>query len=370
MGDGIGDVRGLLERGLTAGLAPAMVARWGRTGDRPSREEVGVSALRPAVAAVSERTWFDLASLTKPLVTTTLSMLAFRGASFGLTTAVGEVLDEVRDTAVGSLQIRQLLTPTSGLPAWLPLYWFADGRRENLPRRLGDIELEAAPGSRVVYSCVGFVILGMILERVSGTRLDHLFEREVLDALGLGVELGFRPDPGAHSVAGGASVASVERRLVRELGLSPSSIPSMVPGLPDDGNARFLDGVAGNAGLFGTSEGVSKLAAEYLPGGGQLLTAEEAVTATSSLTNGLEEQRGLGWQMASTAGSSAGTGLSPHSFGHTGFTGVSVWVDPSSRGIFVLLTNRNHPEQRETDLNPLRRRFHVLAARSLIRSAA
>ena len=319
---------------------------------------------------MSERTWFDLASLTKPLVTTTLTVLAFRSAALALKTTVGEVLDEVRDTAVGSLQIRQLLTHTSGLPAWLPLYCVSEGRPENLLRRLGDIELEAAPGSRVVYSCVGFVILGMILVRVSATSLDRLFRRKVLDTLDLVADLGFRPDPGAQPVAGGASVAAVERRLVRELGLSPRWIPPMAPGLPDDGNARFLDGVAGNAGLFGTAAGVSRLAAEYLPEAGQLLSSEEAGAVTSSYTSGLEQERGLGWQKASTVGSSAGTGLSPHSFGHTGFTGVSVWVDPSSRGIFVLLTNRNHPEQREIDLNPLRRRFHVLAARSLIRSPA
>jgi len=138
----------------------------------------------------------------------------------------------------------------------------------------------------------------------------------------------------------------------------------MADAQPDDGNARFLGGVAGNAGLFGSARGVSLLAAEYLPGGGRLLTSEEAELATTSATGGLEQERGFGWQLASTSGCSAGAGLSPRSFGHTGFTGVSVWADPSTRGVFVLLTNRNHPEQREIDLHPLRRRFHVLAGRT------
>jgi len=365
MDDGFSDVRALLENGVAAGLAPAMVARWGRAGEKGRLEVVGASTLRSDITAVSGRTWFDLASLTKPLATTALSLLAFRSTALRPTTTVGEVLDEVGDTAVGNLQIRHLLTHTSGLPAWLPLYCVTEGRSQDLLRVLGEIDLEAAPGLRVVYSCVGFVILGFILARVSDTNFDRLFQREILDPLELGAELGFCPEPGVHQLAGGARRAVVEERLVRELGLDPRWIPPMAAGLPDDGNARFLDGVAGNAGLFGTAGGVLALAAEYLPGGGYLLTPEEAESATTSHTSGLEQERAFGWQLASTDGCSAGPGLSPQSFGHTGFTGVSVWADPSSSGVFVLLTNRNHPGQREIDLHPLRRRFHVLAVKTL-----
>jgi CubicO group peptidase (beta-lactamase class C family) len=365
MGEAAGIVRSLLQKAVAAGLAPAMVAHWGTAQEKTLRALCGASTLRPDAAPVSDSAWFDLASLTKPLVTATLTMLAFRSTALEATTTVGEVLDEVRDTALENLDIRHLLTHTSGLPAWLPLYSVADGNPRNLMARLGEIELEAAPGSRVVYSCVGFVILGLILARVSDTSLDRLFGTEVLEALDLRSELGFKPEIGYHPLASGATIPAVEGRLVRELGLDPEFIPPMAPGLPDDGNARFLDGVAGNSGLFGTAKGVSALAAEYLPGGGRLLTAEEVDAATSSHTDGLEQERGFGWQMASTTGSSAGPALCRNSFGHTGFTGVSVWVDPSTRGVFVLLTNRNHPEQREIDLHPLRRRFHVLAARTL-----
>jgi len=365
MGDEKSDVQTLLRRAVAAGLAPAAVGHWGRAGESPLREYEGASTLRPKRVAVSERTWFDLASLTKPLVTTTLSLISFRSGALRPATTVGEVLDEVRGAGVGDLEIRHLLTHTSGLPAWLPLYCVAEGRRQDLLPGLTRIDLEAAPGVRVVYSCVGFVILGMILARVADTGLDRLFQHEVLNPLELGAELDFRSKPEIHPLAGGAERAVVEERLVREVGLDPRWIPPTATGLPDDGNARFLDGVAGNAGLFGTARGVSSLAGEYLPGGGSLLTAEEAEIATSSHTSGLEQERAFGWQLASTTGCSAGPGLSPQSFGHTGFTGVSVWADPSCRGVFVLLTNRNHPWQRQSDLHPLRRRFHVLAGRSL-----
>jgi CubicO group peptidase (beta-lactamase class C family) len=138
----------------------------------------------------------------------------------------------------------------------------------------------------------------------------------------------------------------------------------------DDGNARGLGGAAGNAGLFGTAAAVARLAAEYLPGGGVLLTAEEAAFATACRTEGLEQARGLGWQLAASPGCSAGPSLAAEAFGHTGFSGVSVWVDPSSRAALVLLGNRLHPGGRTADLHPMRRRYHTLAIDALDRSGS
>jgi CubicO group peptidase (beta-lactamase class C family) len=266
---------------------------------------------------------------------------------------------------VGALDIGSRLTHTSGLPAWLPLYCLADGGPERLPEVLTDIRPVADRGHEVIYSCVGFVTLGLILERVAGDDLHTLFRREVLAVLGLDDELGFTPDPKLYPIAGGSRAPVIETRMVRNMGYDAELLPSLADGLPDDGNARFLGGVAGNAGLFGTARGVWRLASEYAPGGGALLTAKEAAAATALLSPGLEQARGLGWQLASTPGCSAGPALSHNAFGHTGFTGVSTWVDPSTRGVFVLLTNRNHPWQREIDLHPLRRRFHSLSDRSL-----
>ncbi|MEJ2582945.1 MAG: serine hydrolase, partial [Acidobacteriota bacterium] len=160
----------------------------------------------------------------------------------------------------------------------------------------------------------------------------------------------------------GAAHPTTEKRLITEQGWDPTLVPAWSLGQPDDGNARFLGGVAGNAGLFGTARGVRRLAAEYLPGGGSLLTADEARQATRLHTKGLAQGRGWGWQLGSTKGASSGPALSKEAFGHNGFTGVSVWSEPRNGGVFVLLTNRNHPSQRENDLHPLRRRFHSLAA--------
>jgi CubicO group peptidase (beta-lactamase class C family) len=355
-------VERLIERATVAGLAPAASAVWGRAGTRPRTGTFGTAVLGPHPTPARPDTWFDLASLTKPLVTTTLALLAIRSDVLELSTTVGAVLDETAATPVGGLDVLSLLTHTSGLPAWLPLYCLVRGQRQRLPECLAELRPAVAPGERVIYSCIGFVTLGLILERIAGEDLQSLFQREVLKVLGLESDLGYSPNPEQRPLAGGPRSPVVETRLVAEMGHDVGWIPPLADGLPDDGNARFLDGVAGNAGLFGTAHGVWRLASEYAPGGGALLTAEEAALATALHTPGLGQGRGLGWQIASTPGCSAGPALSPAAFGHTGYTGVSAWVDPSTGGVFVLLTNRNHPWQREIDLHPLRRRFNTLAS--------
>jgi len=357
-------IRTLLERAVGSGVAPGMVARWGRAGAEPRSVVVGSARLTPIREQASDRTWFDLASLTKALVTTTLILMAFREGPLKISTRVGEVLGEARDTEVGDLDIGQLLTHTSGLPAWWPLYCLAEGDPDRLAERLGSMRLIGPPERRVVYSCVGFVILGMMLERTFGSPLASIFRDRVTGRLGIEDELGFSPDPVTIPVSGGAASPVVEERLVADLGLDRRWIPPMAPGLPDDGNARFLSGAAGNAGLFGTATGVFRLAKEFLGRGGTLFDPGEIEIATTLQTKGHEQARGFGWQLASSPSCSAGPSLVPEAFGHTGFTGVSVWIDPEIQTVFVLLTNRNHPGQRENDLHPLRRRFHALARES------
>jgi len=313
---------------------------------------------------MSEDTWFDLASLTKPLVTTTLSLLSFRSARFGLETRVGEVLDELEGSAISGLTVQHLLTHTSGLPAWLPLYCLAEGSADELPVRLGEVQPESPPGLRVVYSCVGFVILGLILERTWAQDLETLFSCEVLAVLDLEGELGFSPDTAAGRLAGGADRAVAEEKLVRDTNFDPRWIPAPGIGLPDDGNARFLGGRRVIYKKNGTARGVLSLASQYLAGGGELLTDEEARLATKNHTPGLGQARGLGWQLAGTPGCSAGPELPDEAFGHVGFTGVSVWLDPLRGGAGGLFLNRSHPGHREGDLHPLRRRFNALALRA------
>jgi CubicO group peptidase (beta-lactamase class C family) len=363
------EVAELLERAVRAGMAPGAVAAWGAGGADPPRQvAVGHARLVPAPVPATESTWYDLASLTKPLVTGTLALLAVRERALGLDTTVGKVIGEAAGRPIGNATVRQLLAHSSGLPAWAPLYALA-GEPQLAVEAVLSLELVGWPGQRVEYSCPGFILLATILERrVFEQPLDVAFRERVVEALELGEAVGFRPDPTQHSLAGGAGEPAIERRLCTERDLDPSRIPGVGPGLPDDGNARFLSGVAGNAGLFGTAAGVHRLASQYLRSASQLLHPNEIAAATAITSGGDGGQiRGLGWQLASSPGCSAGSALPASAFGHSGFTGTSVWVDPRRQAVYVLLANRHHPGHHEVDLHPLRRRSHERAAADLAR---
>jgi serine-type D-Ala-D-Ala carboxypeptidase len=353
------NVAALLERARQAGLAvgwSALVARKGRDGALwcSGSRSSGGEFVTPDVL-------FDLASLTKPLATTTLLLLARRDG-LDLDMPLAELLPELAASPWSSVSLVQCATHSAGFPAWAPLYALGGCSREAYLRALAQMEPIAPPGARVEYSCPGFIALGLALERCGSANLATLFDERVATPLGLAGELQFAPGS-ERPVAGGEARWFVESDLLARRGLAGEPPPARAGIAPcDDGNARGLSGVGGNAGLFGTATAVAALAAEYLRGGGKLLTVTEAALATSCHTAGLEQARGLGWQLAATPSCSAGAALPASAFGHTGFTGVSVWADPASSRVYVLLGNRLHPGGRTPDLHPLRRRFHALAS--------
>lgn len=357
-----GRVGHLLEAARRAGRFPAAISCARAESGSPLVE---VSVGRPDISSPAQptapETVWDLASLTKPLAITTLTLLAQRAGKLDLDAPLADVLPEAENRPLGACTVRNLLTHTSGLPAWAPVYSLARGRVDDALQSLLTIDLVAPPQSRVEYSCLGFLVLGMILERLWATSLDRLFRDQIADPLDLSCGIGYTArwaDP--KRLAGGSSRPTIEEALVIHYGGEPSSVPPVDRLLCDDGNARFLGGAAGNAGLFGSARAVARLASEYLPGGGSLMSPTDAQQATACLTSGLEQARGLGWQLAATPGCSAGSRMPPEAFGHTGFTGVSVWCDPVRRMVMVLLANRHHPLHRGVDLHPVRRRFHAL----------
>jgi CubicO group peptidase (beta-lactamase class C family) len=350
----------LLERAIRAGLVPGAVAVWGRPDGQRQKAVVGDAALVPVRRRLSEDAWFDLASLTKPLVTTTLTLIALRDPGLGLSTTVGEVLDRARPGPLAEVTLQQLLTHTSGLPAWAPVFTWSENSPE-IRSRLLEMTPEFRPGARVTYSCLGFLVLAEVVIELLQRPLDVAFREHVLTPLGLDDEAGFHPNPDKRPIVAGALTAAAERPLLAEHNLDPDLIPTITIGQPDDGNARSLGGVGGNSGLFGTVNGVLVLASQYLADSSRLLTTSEIEMATTCHTAGGEQHRGLGWQIANSPGCSAGTGLSPSSFGHVGFTGTSVWIDPARDAVYILLSHRNHPTHRNLDIHPLRRRFHQLA---------
>jgi len=214
---------------------------------------------------------------------------------------------------------------------------------------------EKAPGAEVVYSDLNFLVLGEILEAFFSAPVDRAFSDLV--AVPSGSSAAFLPGIPLACAATEADDAT-ERRMTAELGLQYLHFRTgVVRGQVHDGNAYRRGGVSAHAGLFATAYDVWKLASPWLDGARQELARDR--------TGGMPEARGLAWQGIRGAGSVGPGTLSEHAFGHTGFTGTSVWIDPEDGRIFVLLTNRVHPRVGNPDFNAVRRRFHERAAAAL-----
>jgi CubicO group peptidase (beta-lactamase class C family) len=337
--------RFLLEE-IEGGAFPGASALVGSSDAVIEEAVAGAAAVDPSREELSESTLFDLASLTKPLATTAL-FAAARGLD--LADPPGRFFPGWKRTRYEGITLEHLLTHTSGLPAWFPLYVRGEGALA-YRRTLGELEPDAAPGSRVVYSDLNFLLLGEIAEAIHSAPLDDAFASLVAGPAGSGARFHpARPEETAATERGDAT----ERGMTARLGLSyPRFREGVVRGEVHDGNAFRRGGVAGNAGLFGTARDVWALARPWLAGPRRDLARDR--------TPLLSEARGLGWQGARGAGS-AGDAMARSSFGHTGFTGTSVWLDPDRDRISVLLSNRVHPEVRDEDFNAVRRRFHALA---------
>ncbi|MCS7078557.1 MAG: serine hydrolase [Chloracidobacterium sp.] len=339
-----------------------------------------------AVGAAQPDTIYDLASLTKPLVTALLCVYFIERDRLNDFNYLGELLPALgRDSYYGTAKVREALVHTAGFPAWLPLYALCD-HPDEAPAVIGrarpDRFRDWSGLYDVVYSDLGYIVLGYILERVGGRPLDVLFDEIVARPLGLKVTR-FRPpvewrDRIAPTEHGNAHEREMTRRLAadgsryfdpqeksRLLGYDGYR-QGLIQGEVHDGNAYFLGGVAGHAGLFSTAEEVWRLAREFLPHG-RLLKYASLRYFTHNFTCTSKESRSFGWMLATTP-DATGVGLSPSAFGHTGFTGTSLWCDPQTEGVYVLLTNRTFPIR--ASLQEVRRAFHACAARLVSPSSA
>lgn len=305
----------------------------------------GSAAVEPEIAAVSPDTVWDLASLTKPLCCGALARAA-AGSGLALDLPPGFFFPAWKRTRYEGITLATLLTHTSGLPAWFPLYTRGEGARA-YGRTLAELEPAAAAGSAVIYSDINFLLLGDVLEAHFSMPLDRAFAELVAAPAGSAAR--FLPDP-THPAAATEKGDETERRVTAALGLSyPHFRTGVVRGEVHDGNAFRRGGVAGNAGLFGSARDVWALARQWL--------LDDPAEFCADLTPLEPSARGLSWQGSRGAGSAIPE-MSPRSFGHTGFTGTSVWLDPDADRIAILLTNRVHPAVRAVDFNEVRRRFH------------
>lgn len=334
-----------LDREIAAGSFPGGAALVGSSDGILDSAFAGRAAVEPREEPLTEETLFDLASLTKPLAGGAL----FELSSLPADALPGRFLPAWKATRYDGITLGRLLTHTSGLPAWYPLYARGEGP-EAYRRALATLEPVAAPGSTVIYSDLNFLLLAEILEREFGP-LDVAFDNLVARPERSGAR--FLPEDPAGTAATEKGDAT-ERRMTAELGLSYAGFrDGVVRGEVHDGNALRRGGVSAHAGLFGTARDVFALARTWLAPGRVALAADR--------TPELAESRGLAWQGCRGAGSAVAE-MSARAFGHTGFTGTSVWLEPERDRIAVLLTNRIHPQVPPGDFNEVRKRFHRLVA--------
>jgi len=371
----------LLAGRIAAGDFPSAVYLVAERGRVRFSGALGDAVREPARHVASVETIYDLASLTKPLVTGLLSARRFERGELELERAVSAYLPEFARGALAGVTVRHLLTHTSGLPAWRPLRISTGNRRERVLETIAAAGLEYETGTRVVYSDLGFIALGLLLERICGAGLDELAAREIFRPLKLertffNPERAFLTELAACELAGNAyergmceAGGYVETGGHAETGGAGGAWrEELIWGEVHDGNAYFLGGAAGHAGLFSNARETLRLAEQFIAARTELLTPETCTLFRTDLTPNLNEARSFAWQLAATTDSTAGGALPPDSFGHLGFTGTSCWVDAARERVFILLTNRTHTRTLPfVNINGVRRKFHTLAVAALER---
>lgn len=332
----------LLRRAVDDGAFPGGVVEVGRSTGRLWHAAFGALSSEADAPPTSLTSVYDLASLTKVICTTTLAMHAVDQQVLSLDDRLRDRLSTWRGDDRVTVSIADLLAHASGLTAYLPFFRDHTGRVE-FEHAIATMPLEYAPRTRSVYSDLGFILLGFILEDVYGVSLAVAFERVVADAAW--GELRFRPPTSWRERTAPTEIDQWRGRLL--------------VGEVHDENAWALGGVAGHAGLFGTAAAVGRFARIIATGlqSGPVTVSLATFQRFMAQTDVPGSSRALGWDTMRPT-SSCGTQMSRTSVGHTGFTGTSLWIDPRADVYIVLLTNRVHPSRDNDAILRLRPVLH------------
>ena len=305
---------------------------------------------------VSSDTLFDLASLTKPIATTTMAMILYERGLLELEAPVSGTIPEflTNDARRRSVTFRMLLAHSSGLPAYEKLFLKAQTRDELLQAAFS-MPLAADPVTSAEYSDIGFILLGVALERIAGETLNTFCQREIFGPLRLTnttfsppVDLRSKIPPTADERKSSTQGAQKPRSAFRN---------RIVQGEVQDENAFVLRGVAGHAGLFSTAADVATFATAILAGGAPILRPDTIALFTRRESAPVGTSRALGWDTPS-APSQSGKHFGSRAFGHLGYTGTSLWIDPEKNLSITFLTNRTWPDCSNQAIKQVRPRLH------------
>jgi serine-type D-Ala-D-Ala carboxypeptidase len=299
-------------------------------------------------------TMFDLASVSKVVATTSMAMILYERGLLDLELPVADILPrflrplENADPRRREITLHHLLAHSSGLPGYEKLYLYTNDR-ESLLKAALSAPLKYDPGSHAEYSDVGFMILGAALERLADESIDQFCAREVFAPLGM-LHTAFNPPQSCKpNIAPTADDKTFRQRIVQ--------------GEVQDENASVMGGIAGHAGLFSTPADIASFADAMLRGGSPIVRPETLAIFTRRENSPRGSSRALGWDTPSSP-SQSGKYFSQESFGHLGYTGTSLWIDPVRKLSITLLTNRTWPDCANQEIKQIRPRFHdaVIAA--------
>jgi uncharacterized protein YbbC (DUF1343 family)/CubicO group peptidase (beta-lactamase class C family) len=355
-------IDGAIDRAIGRGQVPGAVVLVGRRGSIAYARAAGRRVVGPAPEEMTRDTAFDMASLTKPVATATSIMILIEEGKLRLTERLGRLLPEFDNHGKGAITIDQLLRHRAGLIPDDPIADYQDGP-ETAWKKLAGLELVGPPGERFRYSDVGFLILGRLVERISGERLDRFASKRIFDVLGM-KDTRFRPMDNADATDPNVPVGRVAPTEPESRG------GRMLRGIVHDPRSRALGGVAGHAGLFSTADDLAIFAQMLLNGGvgpdGRHVLSPLAVRMMIDPADTPPDQRrGLGWDVQTNQSAPHGGLFGPTGFGHTGFTGTSLWVDPETQTFVVILTSRLHPDGRGASPTGLRFEVATLAAAAI-----
>ncbi len=294
---------------------------------------------------VKERTIYDLASLTKVVATTAMCMVLHERGKLHLEQKVVDVLPEFAgdDARRSQVTFRMLLAHSSGLPAYVKLFETAKDCQGLLAQAF-KVALVADPGSRAEYSDIGFILLGLALERIANEPLDKFFSHEIFDPAGpLLIGFNLPKKPCQAWIPPTENDTTFRHRVVQ--------------GEVNDENAWVMGGVGGHAGCFAQAEAVATFAECMLRGGAPLFQPHTVEFFTRRESSPSGTSRALGWDTPSSP-SQSGKYFSPKSYGHLGYTGTSLWIDPVRQLSVTLLTNRTWPDRSSQAIKQIRPAFH------------
>lgn len=349
----VAEVDAVMNDALARKAFPGGVAAAGRDGALVLLKPYGRLSYDDGAPAVDEKTIYDLASLTKVIVTTTMAMILVDEGKLDLDKPLSAFLPAFKGGLRDKVTVRHLLTHSGGQPGGVTYLYKELAGKEAYLRYIQAMDPLFEPGTRTVYTDLGEILLGEVLERVAGQDLEAFAKERIFGPLGM-KDTGYRPPPALVPRIAPTENDPWRGRVLR--------------GEVHDENAHAFGGVAAHAGLFGTAEDVARFAQMMLNGGvfehERIVSREtlEKFTRRADLVPG--SSRALGWDTPS-GNSSAGDLFSPRSFGHTGYTGTSMWMDPERRVFAILLTNRVHPTRENTAIFAVRRAFADAIARGL-----